>query len=445
MIHGKENTIKLPSKHTQLTLYIYSTIFDIYINEQYLPVLVFESNLTPVEVAKLADNAFDVLVDYHGLRAYVVAAVNKGQLPRYLKDGNQYVHHLMTKRRFLLGHLPLTYLKMDVDRTIFNEAISPLYDPSKTSQTDVSVWQSNLAVRERALSLKAILPRPHPQHSGVEVINTTIDERSGYDLARFTNMVDVILWRTSLYPEENAFVSMSHGSTKPYSWRKFNNQIATMANYFSKKCMLKPGTRVMLLFCFGSDFVRALYACFVVGLIPVICSPPELAQSSQKRIQEDVNIMMRTLHDLNIQYIIVNGQTESILRNKTVTSASKIATTVYGKLIGMKKMPDTINVEKAPRYNKMLGPESGFSVRSEWTIDKTRPAFVMVHQNQSTDFPSGAHQYVPYSHGTIISQCRSQKLTCQIKYQKPLIVTGLSAFEGLGLLYAAFCGVYVGK
>jgi acyl-CoA synthetase (AMP-forming)/AMP-acid ligase II len=375
-----------------------------------------------------------------------VVAVNKGQLPRYLKDGNQYLHHLMTKRRFLSGHLPLKYLKMDVDRTIFNEAVSPLYDPSaNTSQANASVWQSNLAAHERALSLKLISSRLRPQHSGVEVINAAVDERSGYDLSRFTNMVDIMLWRTSLHPEENAFVSMSQGTTKPYSWRKFNNQIATIANYFSKKCMLKAGTRIMLMFHFGADFIRALYACFVVGLIPVICPPPELLQSSQKRIQEDVNTMMRALHDLNIQHIIVHTQTEDILRNKTITSAAKIATNMYGKLIGIKKIPETINVEKAPRFNKLLGPESGYSVRSEWTTDKTRPALVLVYQNQSTDFASGAHQYVSYSHGTIVSQCRSQKLTCQIKYQKPLIVTGLTSFEGLGLLHAAFCGVYVGN
>jgi acyl-CoA synthetase (AMP-forming)/AMP-acid ligase II len=425
------------------SIYFYSTVFDIYINGQYLPVLVFESNLATNEMAKLAMNATDVLLAYHGLRIYATAAVNKGQLPRYLKDGNQYFHHLMTKRRFLSGHLPLKYLQMDVDRTIFNEAISPLYDP--TSQTDASVWKSNLAAHERAQSLKLISRRTRLQHTGVEMIYEAVDERSGYDLSRFTNMVDIMLWRTSLHPEENAFVSMSQGTTKPYSWRKFNNQIATLANYFSKKCMLKTGTRVMLMFHFGADFVRALYACFVVGLIPVICTPPELLQSSQKRIQEDVNTMMRTLYDLNIQHVIVNAQTEDILRNKTVTSAAKIATTIYGKLIGMKRIPDTINIEKAPRFNKLLGPESGYSVRSEWTTDKLRPAFVLVYQNQCIDFASGAHQYVSYSHGTIVSQCRSQKLTCQLKYQKPLIVTGLSAFEGLGLLYAAFCGVYVGK
>lgn len=65
---------------------------------------------------------------------------------------------------------------------------------------------------------------------------------------------------------------------------------------------------------------------------------------------------------------------------------------------------------------------------------------MMIHQ--STD--DYRHEYICYSHDSIVAQCRSQKLICQIKFHKPLIVSGVSAFEGLGLLHLAFCGVYVG-
>lgn len=422
--------------------FIYSAVFDIQVNGQYLPILAIESNLVDQELSNLIENVNDVVKAYHGLRLYATISVNKGQLPRYLKDGNQYIHHLITKRRFLAGQLPVKYLKMDVDRTVFNEAISPLTSSSENQA--ISVWRSNPLSYERALSLRLISPRPRPQHSGMEIVKATIDERSGYDLSRFTNLVDIMLWRTSLYPEENAFVAVSQSGTKPYAWRKFNNQIATIANYFSKKCSLKAGTRVLILLHFGTDFVRVLYACFVLGLIPVLCPPPELMQLSQKSLQEDVNIMVRTIHDLNIQHIIVNSQSEDILRNKNVLQAVKISTMQSGKLIGIKKLPEHINIDKAPRFNKMLGPESGFSVKSEWTSDKKRPAFVLINQLETNDSNCGANQYIPYSHDTIVAQCRSQKLTCQIKFQKPLVVTGLSAFEGLGVLHAAFCGVYVG-
>lgn len=384
----------------------------------------------------MADNASDVLMVYHGLRLFSIIIVNKSTLPRYLKDGNQYIHHLMTKRRFLAGQLTIKYLKLDVDRTVFNAASSLIENAE-------SIWTSNLTAYEHAISLKLISSRPHPQHSGIEFVKSVMDERSGYDLSKFTNVVDIMLWRTSLYPEENAFVLVNQHSTKPFTWRKFNNQIATVANYLhtNKKFMLKPGTKVMILMNFGADFVRSIYACFVLGLIPVICIPPEPIQPLHIRIQEDVNIMMRTIHDLEISHILVNSQSDELLKTKSIQAAMKLSTTFDGKSIGSRKLPDLINIEKAPRYNKLLGPESGYSVRSEWTSDKKRSAFVMIHQ--STD--DYAHEYISYSHDTIVAQCRSQKLTCQIKFQKPLIISGLSAFEGLGLLHAAFCGVYVGK
>ncbi|KAI8645825.1 hypothetical protein BD408DRAFT_337893 [Parasitella parasitica] len=413
-------------------------IFDIQVNGQYLPVLVIESNLMDQELSNLVENATNVVQAYHGLRLYTVISVNKGQLPRYLKDGNQYIHHLIAKRRFLSGQLPIKYLKVDVDRTVFSEA------GSLSDNQDISVWKTIPLSYERALTLKLISSRPQPQHSGVEIVKVATDERSGYDLSRFTNLVDIMLWRTSLFPEENAFAVVNQSGTKPFSWRKFNNQVATIANYFLKKGLLKAGTRVLVLLHFGPDFVRVLYACFVLGLIPALCPPPELTQPSQKRLQEDINIMVRTIHDLNIQHVIVNSQSEDILRNKNVLQSIKISTTRTGKLIGMKKLPDHINIDKAPRFNKMLGPESGFSVKSEWTTDKKRPAFILISQLETSDYEHVTHQYISYSHDTIVAQCRSQKLTCQIKFQKPLIVTGLSAFEGLGVLYAAFCGVYVG-
>jgi hypothetical protein len=413
------------------------------VNGQYLPILAIESNSTTDEIKKLVDNLSDVVMAFHGLRLYAVVAVNKGQLPRYLKDGNQYIHHLMTKKHFLTGRLPIKYLKMDVDRTIFNEASSLMYQAEPDES--MTVWQANVTSYERALALKIIPPRVRAQHTGIEMINSAFDERSSYDLSRFTNMVDIMLWRTSLYPEENAFVAFNQGGTKPFTWRRFNNQIATIANYFIKKCALKPMAPVMVLMHFGIDLVRTIYACFVAGIIPILCPPPEIAQSSQKRMQDDVNLMIRTIHDLKIAHMIVNSQSEDVLRNKTIQAAIRITTTHQGKLINLRKLPEQINIDKAPRFNKLLGPESGYSVKSEWTTDKHRPAFVLIQQKPTDDHVSGAHQYIPYTHDTILNQCRAQKLTCQIKFQKPLIVTGLNGFESLGLLQGAFCGVYVGK
>ncbi|KAI8079707.1 uncharacterized protein B0P05DRAFT_541664 [Gilbertella persicaria] len=410
------------------------TAFDIYVNGQYLPVVAIELNVTTSnEAAKLMEEVSDTLLAYHGVRVYAVFIVKKGQLPRFIKDGNQYIHHLLTKRRFLLGQLPINHIKIDVDNTIISEATSPLLH----CKTDfMSLWHSTLSSFERATSLGLILPSSQPQHSGIEVVKTAVDERTGYDLSRFTNMIDIILWRTSLYPEENVFISAYQGTTKSLTWRKFNYQIASIAHYFIKKCMLKPGTRVMVFLHFHLDLVRTLYACFVVGLIPVLCSPLDLVNSSQRKVQHEMEVMIRTINDLNVQYILVSSSSEDVLRHKTIATTLKLALS--------ERLPVQINIEKAPKYNKLLGPESGLSIHSEWASDKTRPAFILIHPSKSTPDYAVGERYITYTHDNIVSQCRSQKLTCQIKFQNPLVATGTNDLEGLGLLYAAFCGIYAG-
>ncbi|KAI9484006.1 MAG: hypothetical protein EXX96DRAFT_560460 [Benjaminiella poitrasii] len=416
-VHMKADIIDTVMKKTRVDS---CTVFDIFVGGCYLPVLVFETTLTSrKEIAKIADSVNDAVEQHHGLRLYTLMAVDKGQLPRYLKDGNQYIHHLMTKRYFIAGRLVIKYLTMDVNRALFITCSDP----------NLSVWQTCLSSYERAIVLQLItLPPPHRrlQHTGIERVTAVIDERSGYDLAKFTNMIDIILWRTSNFPDEHVFSVVSQGELKPVTWRKLNNQIASLAHHFVQKCKLQTGTHVMILMHFGFDLVRTLYACFVTGLIPIICRPPETLQSSSRWILDDVNHMVCALQDLNIQHIITNVQTDDVWRHKQVVAALKE--------LSSRKL-QTIYIDRVARYSKMLGPESGFSVKSEWTADKTRPAFVLVHHDR---------QYVPYTHAVILSHCRSQKVTCQINFQRPLIVTGLNAFEGLGLLHAVFCGIYTG-
>ncbi|KAG1453677.1 hypothetical protein G6F46_008544 [Rhizopus delemar] len=403
-IHFGSDLVSTLSKRCQLDA---CTLFAIFINQQYLPVLAFESNGPSEELTKQIEQVTQTLLTYHGLRVFTTLVVNQGILPRQLKDGHSTIHPLQTKRRFLSGQLPITFIQLDVDRTVFSDA----------SADTPNVWLSMMAAYDRALSMQLISPRKRPQHSGIEMIQNATDERSNYDLSKFTNMVDIILWRTSLYPDENAFVIVNGSSTKPISWKKMNGQIAGLAHYLHKKIQLKAGEKVLLLLPFGIDLVRTLYACFVLGLVPVVC--PEDCVKPES--------LSDAISDLSITTFLVNAQSEDVLK----------ANKALGALLRRQRL---VHVEKASKFSKLLGPESGYSVRSEWTMDKSRSAMILIHPSVNTY----KQDYVMYGHDTIMAQCRTQKLTCQIKYQRPLIVTGLGGFEGLGLLHAAFCGVYVG-
>ncbi|KAI9252635.1 hypothetical protein BY458DRAFT_443701 [Sporodiniella umbellata] len=366
------------------------TFFNIYVNHQYLPILVLESSGQDLE--RKIEQATTTLLAFHGLRIYSTLVVQKGHLPRIHKNGTSVIHHLETKRLFLAGQLSILHLQMDVDRTVFHEAMG------------TGAFWHHFSAYERALSLQLISPRGRAQHSGIEMIQNTVDERSNYDLSRFTNIVDIILWRTSLYPDEVAFAVMSGNATKPVTWKKFNYQISGLAHHLSKKC--KNEKRVLLFIPFGLDLIRTIYACFVLGIVPVVCSEGER--------------VVPMLEYTGITHLLTSSLSEEVTKTKPFQVSTK-------RIRGFTEL----NIERASKFNKLLGPESGYSVRSEWTSDKSRPAMI-------------SEGDLVYGHDTILAQCRTQKLTCQIKYQKPLIVTGMGGSEGLGLLQAAFCGVYVG-
>ncbi|KAF7721150.1 hypothetical protein EC973_005357 [Apophysomyces ossiformis] len=392
-------------------------IFEIAVNDQHLPILIFESSANRDELPEIANNIADILLGYHGLRLYAMVVLAPNGLPRTVKHGRRQIHPLMTKRAFMTGQFQFRYLKMDVDRTVFNTAASR--DPHN------DLWRSRVAY-DQAIQTGVLLgTTQQPQHTGMEMVRTVTDERTDYDLSRFNNIVDILIWRTSLYPEEVAFVQGS----KSYTWRKMNNKIATTANYLQRKAVLRQGKKVLILASFGVDFVQSIYACMVLGVVPVVCALPDPEQHPN-RIKEDVGNIVTTLRDLDITYIITNAASEDVLKHKHVSAALK-ALIPKGF-----RMPEQFQIGKASRFNKMLGKESGFSVKQEWLADDT---LVLVQNSANT-----RRCYPKMGHDTILAQCKTQKTTCQMKAQRGLVVAGLGAHEGLGLLHAVFCGVYVG-
>ncbi|KAI9025055.1 hypothetical protein CLU79DRAFT_699985 [Phycomyces nitens] len=426
-VHFASQLTETVAKSTRLESCVF---FDVTLNSQNLPVLAFESAATREELPGLIDSVVDLVLGYNGLRLYATVVVAPNTLPRCMKNGRRYLHAMMTKRAFLSGQMNLRYLKMDVDRTVFGVATSD--DPN------LDIWRSYMAY-EKGVSMGIISARPQPQHTGMEIIRSVMDERTDFDLSKFTNIIDLFIWRTSLNPEETAFtvLTQSNGSlpTKSYTWRKMSIKIATVANFLQKKLGLKRSQKVLLFIPFGLDFVIAIYACLSLGIIVVTCPPPDPDQHPQ-RIQDDVGSMFAALRDLSISYILTNTRAEDILKHKQVSPIVKQVLAQYRK--ANFKMPDQSSISKAPKFNKLLGKESGFMVQPEWLSDKA-PALISVQY--SADM---RRVYTVLGHDTILAQCRTQKMTCQMKFQRSLVVASIYATYGLGLLHSAFCGVYVG-
>lgn len=417
-----------------LLIPFHSVAFDVSVNGQHMPIIACETGIARAELVKLAGQVIDVALTTHGLRVFAVLFTAPRAMPRHLRHGKQRVHPLMVKKAFMSGELAVRYLKMDVDRTVFNLASHD--DPTN------GVWRSFMAY-DKAIRMGQIIPRPQQQHTGMESVREVIDERTDYDLSKFANIIEVLLWRTKLYPEETAYVAVLQAnagsaiSTKPYSWRKINNKIAGVANYLYKKGV-KCGHKALVLMPFGIEWIQTIYACMVLGITPVPFSPPDPQQHPQ-RVHEDIASMIGTVKDLDISYIFINSQGDDIMRHKLVHGAVKQV--MQGYRDKRFKLPDYTNVSKASKTSKMLGKDSGFYVKPEWfAAGQNIPAIISVHMSAD-----GPRYYATLGHDTLLAQCRAQKMTCQMKSQRSIIASSLGAYDGLGLLHYAFAGTYLGK
>lgn len=405
-----------------------SAIFEILVKDQHLPVVICESSVARANIAPIATDIDEALIEFYGLRTYAIIFVRDNGLPRQLVHGRPVIHVLKTKKHFLEGRLNIRYVKIDVDRTIFNLSMND--DPSN------NLWRSGMAY-DRALRTGAILPHPQQQHTGMDRVRNVLDGRTGYDLSRFTNIVDILQWRTTLYPEETAYtVSTQNGSninTKTYTWRKISYRSATVATYLCKKG-LKRANKVMVMMPFGIDYIFCIYACLVLGVVPIPIEPVDPMLQVQ-RITEFSEQIVEVAKDLGVKAILTNADGDDVMRHHALRAAIKQYSPTGFKL------PEVINISKAAKHHKLLGKESGFMVRSDWINGPRNSPTVILLQTAS----DGRRFYAYLGHDTILNQCRSQKMTCQMHFKRSIVTTGLGTYEGLGFLHALFCGIYVGK
>jgi hypothetical protein len=399
------------------------------VKDQHLPVLICESSASRSDLARVATEIDDALIEFHGLRVYAIIFVGSNGLPRQVIHGRKRIHALMAKRQFIQGQLNIRYIKIDVDRTIFNLAVNE--DPSVKD-----VWHSGLGY-DTAIRSGAIIPHPQKQHTGMEIVRSVADERVDYDLSRFTNIVDMLQWRASMYPEENAFVVATHAgqalNTKSYSWKKVSYKAATIAIYLSKKG-IKRGAKIIVFVPFGIDYLLCIYACLTLGIVPVPIEPADPQQNPQ-RAPELTKLMVDATRDIGTCAIITNSNGDDILKNNIVKAAIRKSSPQGYKL------PEIINVSKASKQKRLLGKESGIFVRPDWiSVNRNSPAIITVQHS-----PDGRRYYAHLAHSTILNQCRTQKVTCQMRFQRCIVTTGLGTYDSLGLLHSVFCGVYVGR
>ncbi|KAF9998297.1 hypothetical protein BGZ65_006205, partial [Modicella reniformis] len=278
--------------------------FECIVNNEHLPVICAETPRSQrSDLVKLADFARQAMMDYHGLRLYTIAIAPTGSLPRAFKNGKRVLHPVLCRKMFELGRLRLMHIQSSVDDTVFN---IPFGD-----DTTGGIWGPEaLRARESTMPTHARMV----QFSCCDYPKEVLDEKTKINLSQFVSLPEILVWRAVVNHDEVAFVAVDGRGkdTKGMTFRKFGMKVVSIAHYIEKRSGFKTGDKVVLLFPNGVEFAATVYACWLLGLVPV---PVQLPEAS--RLHEDVTLLMGLLAELKVTQVIGNTATDDLMKQKT--------------------------------------------------------------------------------------------------------------------------------
>lgn len=407
------------------------TAFDVFVNEEHLPIVVLESyaastapttsggpprQLDSVLLESLAERCMEVLYQEHHLRVYCVLLTAPNTLPRVTKNGRREIGNMLCRKEFDAGSLPCVHVKFGIERSVMNLPVG--VDPVG------GIW-SPMAL----MAKQEMLAMQEKQYSGVDYRDVVMDDRTSTPLNNFSNIVDLFQWRVSRQAEELAYCSIDGRGKegKGITWKKFDLKVAACATYLRNKVKVRPGDHLVLMYTHSEEYIFAVHACFCLGVIVI-----PLAPIDQNRLSEDAPAFLHVINDFNVKAIIVNNDVDHVMRQKIVSQHIKQSAQVLR--LGV---PAIYNTTKPSRQSHGCR-ELGFTVRDTW-LQANQPAMVWTYWT-----PDQRRISVQIGHDTIMDMCKVQKETCQMTSSRPVLGSVRSTL-GLGFLHTCLMGIYVGK
>jgi acyl-CoA synthetase (AMP-forming)/AMP-acid ligase II len=406
------------------------TAFDVFVNDEYLPILVLESGaastapltsggaprqLDRALLESLAERCLEILDQEHNIRLYCVMISPPNSLPRVVKNGRREIGNMLCRRDFDLGALPCAHVKFGVERSVLNLAVG--IDPIG------GIW-SDIASGARA---EFLMPADK-QYSGIDRREVVIDDRTSTPLNNFSCITDLIQWRVARQPDELAYCTIDGRGRegKGITWKKFDHKVAAVAVYLKNKVKVRPGDHVILMYTHGEDFVFAVHACINLGAIVIPMAPLD-----QNRLSEDVPAFLRLVADYQVKAVLVNQDVDHLLKLKPVASHMK-----QSAQISRTSIPYTYNTTKPPRQNSGLR-DLGLTMEPAW-IQPNYPVIIWTYWT-----PDQKRLAVQLGHDTILGMCKVQKETCQMTSSRPVLGCVRST-TGLGFVHSCLMGIYIG-
>lgn len=404
--------------------------FDVFVNEEHLPVVVLESTAASTAPAtsggpprqldtalldSLSERCMEVLMQEHHLRVYCVLITAPNSLPRVLKNGRREIGNMLCRKEFDLGNLPAVHVKFAVEHAVLNLPVG--IDPIG------GIW-SNISSDSRA----EVLGPVDRQYSGIDRREVVIDDRTSTPLNNFTSITDLIQWRVARQPEELSYCTIDGKGKegKGITWKKFDTRVAAVAMYLRNKVKLRPRDHVILMYTHSEEFVFAVHACINLGVVIIPCAPMD-----QNRLPEDVPAFLHLVADYNVRAVLVNQEVDHLLKMKTVSQHIKQSAQIL-KI----NVPPCYNTTKPPKQNNGLR-DLKITVDPSWV----QPGYPVIIWTYWT--PDQRRLAVQLGHDTILGMCKVQKETCQMTSSRPVLGCVRST-TGLGFIHTCLMGIYIG-
>lgn len=430
------------------------TIFDIFIGNEYLPVAVVEAEVirksledaTPTEIAaaggaqtrsendnrpvyysaiplnepvlnSIAQKCFDVLYKRHFLRLYCVVVVDCDTLPKIMRSGGREIANMLCKKKFLDGSLRGDFVKFFVRKSISmiphgEDVIGGIWSPYISELRNTSL---------------AGFPN---QVSTIDYREKSIDDKTGAPLTDFKTIIDILKFRVANSGDQIAYQNVDNNGkslSKPLTWKKFEQRVYSVCQYLIDKAAINPGQHVILMYSLSEEFIVAVYACLICGIIPIPMLPFDL-----NRIGEDLPAFIGVIRDFAVREILANEEVEKFLKNGPVADyLKKILKTAVLRIKNTAKLTKLSTTSSL--NSKIAKNQAKSNFRDESTV-------AMVWLNFTSD-----HYRVGSSlnHKNLIGICKVFKETCNLT-SKSSIVGCVRHASGIGFVQAVLLGVFLG-
>lgn len=347
----------------------------------------------------------------YNFKVYAIVATWPRASPRSRKSGQADIAKLMARRAFLRGELPAAHIKFD------NIPTMPVGDDPQGG-----IWSPAIShLRTRQLGEDA-----EQQFSGIDMrkLGTVVDDRTSAPLDTFESIPHILQWRLGRQADELAYLSIAvrpQEQKKETSWRRFDTRVTAVYTYIRDHLHGREGYRALLMYTHGEDFVVAVHACFLLGITVIPISPINL-----DRIEEDAKTLIKIVRTYNVDLILGNHETYSMMEDKAVSNFLRRQGATLPKLHNTSKL----KVDRA-----LCGT---FKIPAR-ILKPDFPALVWLYFNADHNYTASQ-----ISHAALLGMCKIQKETCQMTSNKPIIGC-IRSVSGLGFLWTCCLGIFVGS